>query len=462
VVAISAWVWGFGGGLAVGLGLWIWSAHRWQRQLNRLIRLFPSQSYTMTMPLQVRLRKAVQFQQQSELSLHQRLNTWQMILQAAPIGYLEIDDENQVYWHNTKAAVLLNIEPHRYGSMLKRSLLQVVRSYELDQLIESIRHHQTPQCQEWTLHALQNPQQAKDLPLRGSGFPLEEGHIGVFLEDRWEAVQLAQERDRWTSDVAHELKTPLTSIRLIAETLQPSIDPSLRGWVDRLIQETVRLSVLVQDILELSQITFQNPNALKLSETDVPKLIQNAWMTLEPLAQDKNLSLYYEGPDHHLLPADGNRLLRVLMNLIDNSIKFSPVEGAIAIYLRPHVSCSLSPETEATDWTQIEVVDAGSGFPEESLKHVFKRFYKADPARGRTTPDWPDHVPTGGGSGLGLAIAHQIITAHGGTLSAKNHITHGGACLQILLPNTRLKISSSVQQSVPDRLEQGILPPQTL
>jgi two-component system, OmpR family, phosphate regulon sensor histidine kinase PhoR len=447
---MSDWGWGFGGGLSLGIGLWYWSSRRWQQQLSRMVRLFPSESYNATMPLQVRLVKAVQFQQQSEQSLHQRLNAWQVILQAAPIGYLEVDDENHVYWHNARAAALLNIEPRRVGSMLKRSLLQVVRSYELDQLIESVRQYQTPQCQEWTFHAVQSQQQTKDFPLRGSGFPLEEGHIGVFLEDRWESVQLAEERDRWTSDVAHELKTPLTSIRLVAETLQTSIDPSLKGWVDRLIQETMRLSVLVQDILELSQITFQNPNMLKPVEVDVPKLIQNAWITLEPLAERKNLSLYYEGPDHHLLCADGNRLLRVFLNLIDNSIKFSPVDAAIAIYLRPNVQ--RSPEDEATEgWIQIEVVDSGSGFPEDSLHHVFKRFYRADPARGRAS-EMPQHLPTGGGSGLGLAIAHQIITAHGGTIEAKNHPSHGGAQIQILLPNSRLKISSPTPLAVTDRL----------
>ena len=447
---MSDWGWGFGGGLILGLGLWYWSSRRWQQQLSRMVRLFPSESYNATMPLQVRLVKAVQFQQQSEQSLHQRLNAWQGILQAAPIGYLEVDEENHVYWHNARAAALLNIEPRRVGSMLRRSLLQVVRSYELDQLIESVRQYQTPQCQEWTFHAVQSQQQTKDFPLRGSGFPLEEGHIGVFLEDRWESVQLAEERDRWTSDVAHELKTPLTSIRLVAETLQTSIDPSLKGWVDRLIQETMRLSVLVQDILELSQITFQNPNVLKPVEVDVPKLIQNAWITLEPLAERKNLSLYYEGPDHHLLCADGNRLLRVFLNLIDNSIKFSPVDAAIVIYLRPNVQ--LSPEDETTEgWIQIEVVDSGSGFPEDSLHHVFKRFYRADPARGRTA-EAPQRLPTGGGSGLGLAIAHQIITAHGGTIEAKNHPSHSGAQIQILLPNSRLKISSPTPLAVPDRL----------
>lgn len=452
MVAISAGGWGFVGGLSVGLGLWYWSSVRSQRQLSRLVRLFPSGSHSATMPLQVRLRKAVQLQQQSEQSLHQRLSTWQMILQSAPIGYLEVDEENCVYWHNAKAAVLLNVEPHRDSSTLKqRSLLQMVRSYELDQLIESVRQHQAPQCQEWTLHAFQSPQQAKDLPLRGSAISLEEGHVGVFLEDRWEAVQLAQERDRWTSDVAHELKTPLTSIRLIAETLQPSIDPSLKGWVDRLIQETMRLSILVQDILELSQITFQNPNVLKPTEVDVPKLIQNAWVTLEPLAQHKNLSLYYEGPDHHFLCADGNRLLRVFLNLIDNSIKFSPVDAAIAIYLHPNVQIPHPTDAQLTqDWVQIEVIDAGSGFPEDSLNHVFKRFYRADPARGRVAPE---NLPAGGGSGLGLAIAHQIVTAHGGTIEAKNHPKQGGAWIKILLPNTRLKISSSTHQSVPDKLQ---------
>jgi two-component system, OmpR family, phosphate regulon sensor histidine kinase PhoR len=451
VVAIGDWIWGFGGGLILGLGLWYWSNRRWQQQLSRMIRLFPSESYNTTMPLQLRLVKAVQFQQRSEQSLHHRLDTWQAILQSAPIGYLEVDEENQVYWHNARAAALLSIEPRRVGSMLRRSLLQVVRSYELDQLIESVRQFQTPQCQEWTFHALQSPQQSKDLPLRGSGFPLENGHIGVFLEDRWESVQLLEERDRWTSDVAHELKTPLTSIRLVAETLQTSIDPSLKGWVDRLIQETMRLSVLVQDILELSQITFQNPNVLKPVEVDVSKLIQNAWITLEPLAERKNLSLYYEGPDCHLLCADGNRLLRVFLNLIDNSIKFSPVDAAIAIYLRPHVHLS-SEEEIPQDWTQIEVIDSGSGFPEDSLNHVFKRFYRADPARGRTS-EMPQHLPIGGGSGLGLAIAHQIVTAHGGTITANNHPTHGGVWIQILLPNRHLKISSPAPQVLPDRLE---------
>jgi two-component system phosphate regulon sensor histidine kinase PhoR len=78
--------------------------------------------------------------------------------------------------------------------------------------------------------------------------------VGVFLENRQEAALLVQQRDRWTSDVAHELKTPLTSIRLVAETLQPRVDDSQRRWLDRLINETIRLSNLVEDLLNLSRL----------------------------------------------------------------------------------------------------------------------------------------------------------------------------------------------------------------
>jgi two-component system, OmpR family, phosphate regulon sensor histidine kinase PhoR len=434
----------FLGGFGLGLGLWLWSSCRSHQQLNELIALFPKQLHTQTMPPRVRLLKAVQSQQQSEQLLHQRIGLWRNILQAAPIGYLEVNREDYLYWLNTKAATLLNVESHQSKSAIRRPLLQVIRSYELDRLIESVRFHQSSQYRDWMFHSLRERGEAQDLPIRGYGFPLENGHIGVFLESRWESVQLADERDRWTSDVAHELKTPLTSIRLLAETLQPKITPAFQPWMDRLIQETIRLSVLVQDILDLSQMTFQSDRVTTLSATDLSGLIQNAWMTLEPLAQAKNLSLYYEGPDRHTIQADGNRLLRVMLNLIDNSIKFSPVDRAIAIYVRPNAKpptgVSSDESSPSQQWTQLDVIDAGEGFPEESLTQVFKRFYKADPSRGRPIAEGSDlRVPMGGGSGLGLAIAHQIIKDHGGTIEAKNHPELGGAWIQIFLPDRAKK-----------------------
>jgi two-component system phosphate regulon sensor histidine kinase PhoR len=268
--------------------------------------------------------------------------------------------------------------------------------------------------------------------LRGLGFSLENGHIGVFLEDRWEAMQLLQERDRWTSDVAHELKTPLTSIRLIAEALQPKTNLDLQPWVDQLIQETLRLSHLVQDILELSRLTPQTQQTLQLGDVDLPALVRQAWITLGPLAQSKNLSLYYDGPDTHILRADQAQLLRVLLNVLDNSIKFSPSDTAITVRLVLDVS---SPTSDQATWIQLDVIDTGAGFPADNLTLVFQRFYKADPARGRgSDPTTTRPQSLGGGSGLGLAIAQQIILAHGGTITARNDPHHNGAWVQILLP----------------------------
>lgn len=398
----------FWSGLALGLGCWLWSFRRWQRQLSHLVQQFPKETSSDEFPPQVRLIKAVQTQQETQESLQQRLRTWQSVMQGAPIGYLEVDGEDHMYWHNLKAADLLNIELRKQGLFLRRSLLQVVRSYELDQLIETVRKAQSPLCRDWTFHAVQNPLHAKDFPIRAYGFPLEDDHVGVFLEDRGEATELAADRDRWTSDVAHELKTPLTSIRLVAEMLQTQVESDLRPWIDRLIQETLRLSTLVQDILELSQVTFQPAQTLRVAEVNLPKLIQRAWVTLEPLAQRKNLSLYYDGAEDYSIYGDESRLLRVLMNLIDNAIKFSPVDQAIAIYVHPQINGVQTQDAQTqgthtqdaqtqdaqTQGTQIDVIDSGIGFPEDSLSHIFKRFYKVDPARQyRPAQEWSTTKP---------------------------------------------------------------------
>jgi two-component system, OmpR family, phosphate regulon sensor histidine kinase PhoR len=419
-------------GLGIGMGLCYGLFCRWQQQLRQLTTITPVPADCTGMPLVAQVQRAVQAQQQVVQQLQSHLSVAQSILQVAPLGYLEVDEDNNVCWYNHKLVTLLNIESPEQSLIPRRSLLQIVRSYELDQLINHVRRTHHAQSQDWIFHALQSPRQAKDLPIRGLGFLLDNGHIGVFLEDRWEAMQLAQERDRWTSDVAHELKTPLTSIRLIAETLQPKTNPTLQPWVDQLIQETLRLSHLVQDILELSRLTPQNQQTLQLTDIDLPALIRQAWITLEPLAQSKNLALYYDGPDDYSLRADRAQLLRVLLNLLDNSIKFSPVDTAITVRLSLGIC---SPCGTHANWVQVDVMDTGHGFPEDSLTLVFQRFYKVDPARGRGTEATTARPQSlGGGSGLGLAIAQQIILAHGGTITARNDPHHGGAWVQILLP----------------------------
>lgn len=161
---------------------------------------------------------------------------------------------------------------------------------KLDCLIEEVRQGQTMREQEWLYAYLTPTGQTKRKPLRARGLFLGEGHVGVFIEDCEEVVRLRDERDRWAADVAHELKTPLTSLRLVAETLQQRVPQSLRDWVDRLLEEIIRLSLLVQELLELNRLSHTSADSLERHPLDLIQLIDTAWQSLAPLAEAKKHS----------------------------------------------------------------------------------------------------------------------------------------------------------------------------
>jgi two-component system, OmpR family, phosphate regulon sensor histidine kinase PhoR len=326
-------------------------------------------------------------------------------------------------------------------------LLELVRSYELDDLIDQARHADRCCQRDWMFYSVSDdPAQLSEqqsYALRGYAFPLVEDQVGIFLENRQESLILMQQRDRWASDLAHELKTPLTSIRLVAETLQTRVDPALRTWIDRLIQETIRLSKLVQDLLDLSQVDQNSFQGLQLQPNNLVDLIHSVWNSLEPLARRKGLQMDYQGPAQLWMPMDAARIHRLIVNLLDNGIKFSHDHQTICVKVR--VEAALKPSQVAQ--VCLEVIDSGSGFPEAALPHVFERFYRADPSRSRqvtslaeTTNEigqgdrYPSQSDLPSGSGLGLAIARQIVEIHQGSITASNHPETGGAWLQVRLP----------------------------
>lgn len=379
-------------GLVIGLALLGWQLVRLDLRLRKLIQGVELNASELPFSTTSRLTLAIAHQQQIQQQLERQNETSRQVLYSAPIGYLLVDDENQLVWCNAAASQLLHIQ--NYDPAKPRLLLELVRSYELDHLIEQTRSAQQPCQRNWVFYpASSDPSklsQQQAYPLRGYGLPLLKGEVGVFLENRQEAVSLAQQRDRWTSDVAHELKTPLTSIRLVAETLQARLEAPLRDWVDRLLNETLRLSNLVQDLLDLSQLDLKPTNRLGLKTFDIVKLTHAAWYGLEPLARRKYLQLAYIGPEQLLIQADEPRLYRVLINLLDNSIKYSPARQQI------RVRVVIEEKTTPTEAPQLylEVVDAGPGFPEMALPHVFDRFYRADPSRSRNVFDPSPYPPS--------------------------------------------------------------------
>ncbi|KGF73136.1 hypothetical protein DO97_02065 [Neosynechococcus sphagnicola sy1] len=438
----------------MALACWVWQ----QRRLNHSLRVMlwnlqprnPEPKFSLISQLSVAIARS----QQQYQSLEMQLQSWQQILQVAPIACLVVDQENCLIWYNQIAAELLNLQVMQETK--PRLLLEVVRSYELDQLIEQTRNSQQATQSHWLFQPISAD--ASTLarmvacPLSGYGFPLSQERVAIFLENRQEILTLTQQRDRWASDVAHELRTPLTSIRLVAETLQTRVEPGHRSWIDRLLDEVARLSNLVQDLLELSELRSGMRQRLSLTTLDLVSLIQQAWQTLEPLARQQQVYLDYQGPASLCLQADEPRMYRVLLNLLDNSIKYSPPHRPIRVQLQTSDSANLDVVTKGqathppllaksshrpSQLVHLQVIDTGSGFPESDLPYVFERFYRADPSRTRSAlpvSSSETTVANHGGSGLGLAIVRQIVEAHEGIVSASNHPETGGAWLQVYLP----------------------------
>jgi two-component system, OmpR family, phosphate regulon sensor histidine kinase PhoR len=426
----------------MGLLLLGWQQQRYRRRERQLTTLVGVADGATALRRVEQLLEKQPKQQRQLRSLGSSRDTLEGILQVAPVGYLQVDDENRLVWCNDQANRLLSMNQPSTGTVQRqRLLLEVARSYELDALIEDARETQAPCQREWMLYQISpdplHPKEEPTYPLRGSAIPLDHGAVGVFLENRQEAALLVQQRDRWTSDVAHELKTPLTSIRLVAETLQSRVDDNQRRWLDRLIHETIRLSNLVEDLLNLSRLQGNQFQGLTLRSTDLPQLIQRAWISLEPLAAVKQLDLVYEGPSQYLATLDETLFHRVLLNLIDNAIKHSPPQGSILVRLTGPTRSS-PDATDPADPTAVillEVIDNGPGFNPRDLPHIFDRFYRADPARSRSGSVATEvAAEVGRGTGLGLAIVHQIVEAHGGTITAANRPQGEGAWLQLQIP----------------------------
>lgn len=422
---------GFFLGLGVGIGFWVWQQVQLNRYLGRILQPLTSHSYKMGLLLTPGLRQEIAMVKQKQQDLQQSLQTYQDLLDFAPVGYLQVDEENQLLWCNQQAQEILYLQRWQPGQV--RLLLELVRSYELDHLIEQTRDWQKSQTREWVFHPSYDHaaeiSTIKSLTLRASSFPLPNGKVGVFLENRQPLLDINQARDRSFSDLAHELRTPLTSIRLVVETLQNRLEPPLNRWVNRLMQEVDRLISLVQSWLELTQMEANPSIQLQTKAVEVRSLIASVWETLEPLAQRQNLSLAYSGPENLWIKADPARIYQVFLNLLDNSIKYSP--SGTSIHIQAKI---LSHNNNGGDAPppvlEINLIDSGVGFSETDLTHIFERFYRGDKARTHFPQD-NNAIGTIVGNGLGLAIVQQILLAHGGSIKAMNHPETGGAWMQI-------------------------------
>ena len=429
-------------GLLLGLGIYGAQQYRFKRQLKSMLRSYMgSKDEDVSLPLQSLIRRELNDLDRQRQKLEQDKRTWQELIEQAPIGYLQVDGENQLMGCNQTAKELLRIDARR--SVRVRLLLELVRSYDLDRLIELTRNTQRSQTNEWIFYftryvSPQKPEWETDnaqplqkvvesVALKGHGFPLTNDRVGVFIENRQPLVDLSQSRDRTFSDLTHELRTPLTSISLVAENLLRRLQDPERRWVEQMLKETNRLIELVQEWLDLTQLQAAPNKALKYETVRIYDLVESVWQTLEPIAKRQNVNLTYQGDRHLVISADRSRLIQVFLNLLDNAIKHNPPGKEILVRVAPYCEPNNLEER-----LKIDVIDSGRGFNASDLPHIFERLYRGDKSRFREQQNNPTD-----GSGLGLAIVEQIIRAHSGKIRAKNHPEFGGAWLEIILPTDK-------------------------
>lgn len=309
---------------------------------------------------------------------------------------------------NPAAAGLFEVErAHAIG----RPFIETVRDYELDALVR--RGIAAPAAGDTSVINFGR----RRTPLRAVAVPIRDGGdwaVLLVLNDLTDVQRVDQVRRDFLSNVSHELRTPLASIRAMVETLEDGGLDDRRDaeeFLTRIHQQVDRITALVNELLDLSRIESGAVD-LRPEPIDASALLAEAASLLRTRAESEEVRiLCREGPGP-TVEGDHTSLLRVVSNLLDNAIKFSPPGGAIQAEAR-----------DEGDLVALSVHNDGEGIPEADLPRVFERFYKGDHSRSQ------------GGVGLGLAIVKHVVRAHGGTAEARSEPGQG-ATFTVRLPKT--------------------------
>ncbi len=355
------------------------------------------------------LRASAQTLRLTEVQLQERVKDLeaqgsqaQAILESMVEGVLALDRESRVLWLNPSAQRLFGwTSPQAEG----RRLLELFRHPELEALAREVVEQHRPAVREIrTFGPTEQMIRFQATPCEGN----ERGAAMVLVaQDVTEMRRLEHLRREFVANVSHELKTPLTSIKGLVETLLNGAleDPANnRRFVALIDEDATRLSRLIDDLLQLSEIESKAV-PLKLEAVDVAAMVQSLQPLFRQRMQERQLTLEIAIPPHtSKVRADVERLRQVFVNLLDNSVKFSKSSGRITVSAKPHDSM-----------LEISVSDTGVGIPEQDLPRIFERFYRVDKARSREL----------GGTGLGLSIIKHIVEAHGGAVTVVSRLNQG-------------------------------------
>ena len=334
------------------------------------------------------------------------------ILASMVEGVVAVDRGERIVHMNTVAGEVLGIAA---PDALGKRIWEVTRLREVNDVLSAAMRGATSARAEATVVGGGRDRviELNAAPLRDAA-GLAAGAV-VVLHDVTELRRLEAIRRDFVANVSHELKTPLTAVRGMVETLidDDAIAPEKRRhFLSRIQDQTLRLSALVNDLLTLSRVESKEAS-LERIPVDLREVAVQAASDLAAAAQSKRLSLETRLPAESLIVmGDREALGQAIANLLDNAVKYTPAGGTIRFAL-----------THAGDRGRVEVRDNGIGIEPREQERIFERFYRVDKGRSRDL----------GGTGLGLAIVRNVVRAHGGEVIVESALG-AGSTFVVLLP----------------------------
>jgi len=331
------------------------------------------------------------------------------VLDSMVEGVIALDHQGLVMLMNPAARHILDL---RQEPVEGQSLLEVIRNRGLADLVELCQTSESnePRCCEVELQLPVH----RVLEVNAMPLPNSQG-IVLVLHDISELRRLEQVRAEFVANVSHEIRTPLTAIKGYLETVLDEASDELvahRRFLEVAHTHTDRLSRLINDLLSLSDIETGKV-VLHSQVVGLSEFVNDVSTMFEKEAAKKGIVLKNDVSADLVAWADRDRLSQILVNLVDNAMKYTPEGGAVIFRARQRDHGFMG----------LQVIDTGQGIPPSDLPRITERFYRVDKARSRAM----------GGTGLGLAIVKHLVQLHGGSLRIESELGKG-TTIEIELP----------------------------
>jgi two-component system phosphate regulon sensor histidine kinase PhoR len=337
--------------------------------------------------------------------LSQRNSELETIINSMIGGLIALDRDNRIMLINNNAIELFDIKNKQ---VIGKNILLVIRDHAFNKFLEECKSELVPKGQ-----------QVQDIQYNNKYYKIysspiqnksDNNVIGtlIIVQDITNIRRLEQIRSEFVSNVTHELKTPLTSIKGFIDTLKNGAiyDKEVaERFLDIIDIEAERLTILIEDILELSEIETKKHD-IRIDNYHLEDIIKEVVDIVDQSAQKKNVQVHYTiEPSISQVRVNKDRLKQMLINLVDNGIKYSKNQGGEVKILCKRFKKMI----------EFHICDNGIGISEQHIPRLFERFYRVDKGRSRSQ----------GGTGLGLSIVKHIVNLYDGDIQVKSEVGKG-------------------------------------